>query len=255
MTEANSIDSEHPLLPLGGGVLLAPPMARTFGIGRPGSLSAVRSVRPGGHLVFSSLRDPEGEMTGAAAVFRVGVRAIMVERTTISPEVERIFVEALERVTLEQFSTVNGGFHRVSVRPWPDRPSADADMQTLYRHALERFAAFRRDVGLPPVTDRLVAAGAPAGEFRGAQALPWVALSYLGQDTPAHWVSLEQRQALLEAPSLSDRLRLFADLLDDATPPATLADDMTPFILRAAEAAHLAYGGCAIPVATDWSRG
>jgi hypothetical protein len=104
---------------------------------------------------------------------------------------------------------------------------------------LLRFETLCRHAGLPAVTTKLVQAGAPADRLAGIRSLPWVILSYLGQDSPPHWIPVAQRQALLEAPSLLDRLQLLSELLDAAHPPASLAVDMAPLILRAASLAQL----------------
>ncbi len=229
---------EHPLVPLGGGVLLAPPMARAFGLGRTASIAAAGAAAASGHLVFASLRDPEGEMSDASSVFGVGVTAVVIE-SAVSQGVVRIFVEAVRRVHLRTFTLQQGGFYRVSVDPWDDPPAREAELRPLHERALLRFEALRRRAGLPAVTTKLVLAGAPADRIEGIRSLPWVALSYLGRDSPPHWIPIAQRQALLEAPSLPDRLRLLVELLDGAVPPASLAADMAPFILRAADAAQL----------------
>jgi len=230
--------AEYPLLPLGGGVLLAPPMARAFGIGRAESIAAARAASVGGHLVFASLRDSEGEMSGASSVFGVGVTAVVIEAGT-SQGVVRIFVEAVRRVHLRTFTLQPEGFYRVSVEPWDDPPIREAELRYLYDRALLRFEVLCRRAGLPAVTTKLARAGAPADRIAGIPSLPWVMLSYLGHDSPPHWIPVAQRQALLEAPSLSDRIRLLIELLDDANPPSSLAADMTPFIMRAADAAQL----------------
>lgn len=230
---------EHPLLPLGGGVLLAPPMARAFGLGRLESIAAAKAASAGGRLVFASLRDPEGDMSGASSVFRVGVTAAIVESAIASQGVVRVFVEAVQRVRLRMFTLQQEGFYRVSVEPWDDPPIREAELRPLYDRALLRFETLRRRAGLPAVTTKLVLAGAPADRIEGIRSLPWVVLSYLGQDSPPHWIPIAQRQALLEAPSLPDRFRLLIELLGGAIPPASLAADMTPFILRAAKFAQL----------------
>jgi hypothetical protein len=238
MTEMMAQTMEHPLLPLGGGVLLAPPMARAFGLGRPASIAAARAAPASGHLVFASLRDPDGEMSGASSVFGVGVTAVVVE-SIVSQGVARIFVEAVRRVHLRLFTLQQAGFYRVSVDPWDDPPAREAELRPLHERALLRFEALRRRAGLPAVATRLVLAGAPADRIEGIRSLPWVALSYLGQDSPPHWIPIARRQALLEASSLPDRLQLLIELLDSAIPPASLAADMAPFIWRAADAAQL----------------
>lgn len=238
MTMTGPID-RRPIIPLGGGVMLAPPTARAFGLGRPESIAAAKAVTLGEHLVFASLRDPEGSMSEATAVYHVGVTAVLVEYEVISQHVVRIFVEAVQRVSLDNFVLDREGFYRVSTQPIDDLPATNDEVQALYAQALEGFAAFCARIGLPSVTGKLVAAGAPAGQILGVRSLPWVALSYLGKDSQIHWVPIEQRQALLEAPSLPQRLRLLIELLDTAKPPASLASDMTPFIMRAANAARL----------------
>lgn len=231
---------EYPLIPLGGGVLVAPPMARAFGLGRPESIAAARTASANGHLVFTSLRNPEGEMSGAPSVFGVGVRAVVVESAIVSQGVMRIFIEAVQRVRLQIFTLQREGFYRVSIEPWDDPPTRDAEVRSLYDRALRLFEDLRRRSGLPPVTTKLVLAGAPADHINGIQSLPWVVFSYLGQDSPPHWIPVAERQALLEAPSLPDRLRLLIELLDGAIPPASLAADITPFILRAANSKQFA---------------
>jgi len=235
--------AEYPLLPLGGGVLLAPPMARAFGLGHPESIAAAKAASVGGHLVFASLRDPEGEMSGASSVFGVGVTAVVIE-STMSQGVVRIFVEAVRRVRLRTFVLQTEGFYRVSVEPWDDPPTREAELRPLHDLALLRFETLCRRAGLPAVTTKLVLAGAPADRIAGFRSLPWVMLSYLGRDSPPHWIPVAQRQALLEAPSLSQRLRLLIKLLDEASPPASLAADMTPFILRAASSMSNGPQGC-----------
>ncbi|TPI18363.1 hypothetical protein FJW10_19280 [Mesorhizobium sp. B4-1-1] len=178
-------------------------------------------------------------MSGARSVCKVGVAAVVVEFEAVSQDVVRIFVEAVQRVHLHMFTLQPDGHYRVSVEPWDDPPARDIKLRPLYDYALLRFEALCRRAGLPEVTTKLVLAGFPADRIAGIRSLPWVTLSYLGQDSPPHWIPVAQRQALLEAPSLLDRLRLLIDLLGGVRPPASLAADMTPFILRAANSAQL----------------
>jgi len=177
-------------------------------------------------------------MSGASSVFGVGATAVVVE-SIISQGVARIFVEAVQRVRLRTFILQPDSYYRVSVEPWDDPPTGEAEVRPLYDRALLQFEDLRRRVGLPAVTTKLIRAAAPADRIAGIRSLPWVVISYLGHDSPQHWIPIAQRQALFEAPSLPDRLRHLIEFLDSAIPPASLAADMAPFILRAADASRL----------------
>jgi ATP-dependent Lon protease len=220
------------LLPLRYGDVLGPGDALSLFAGRPASTAAVRAAfAENVCLILATLRDPDGEMSAPESIFGVGVQATAMQLTEVADGVVKVFVDVNDRVRLRDFTLQERGFYRVESEPWPDAPSEETELRGLARLAFEHFDALRLRAGLPDEANKLLAAAVPGENFSH---LPWAAVRYLGLGLERHWISHERRQELLEAYSLSERLRVLINLLDQAEPPVSLASKVTPLLLRGA---------------------
>jgi putative transcriptional regulator len=223
--------SGRPFMPLRYGYLLCPGEVRMFVVGSPASVAAVRAAfADKGSLVVATLREPDGEMSARESVFGVGVEATVIQLLELSDGAVRIMLEVKDRVHLRSFARQNEGFYRVKMENWPDAPSEEIEVRNLARSAFEHFDALRRRAGLPDEANTLLAAAVGEKFPR----LPWAAMHYLGLGLERHWISHHKRQELVEARSLSERLRKLIELLDQSEPPALLASQVTPFLLQGA---------------------
>src|SRR5262249_8282302 len=122
------------------------------------------------------------------------------------------------------------GFYRVGTERWPDAPSGEMEIHGLARDVFEHFDALRRKAGLPDEANKLLATAVGGRLSR----VPWGAEPFFCFVFGGLWWTHRQRQQLLEASSLSERLRMLIELLDQAEPPVSLASQVTPFLLRGA---------------------
>jgi ATP-dependent Lon protease len=231
-TRLNGVTEALPFMPLRFGLVLSPGQQHPIAVGTRAFVAAARAAFAANQpLALATMRDPDGEMRAPESVFAVGVVATFIFLNEMEDGSIRMLLDVKDRVHLHTFAPQNEGFYRVGTELWPDVPSDEIEVRSLARLVAERYDALRRRAGLPDEANMLLAAAIVGEKFSG---LPWAAMHYLGLGLERHWISNWQRQELLEASSLSERLRMLSELLDRAEPPVSLASKVTPFLLRGA---------------------
>ncbi|QJR38079.1 endopeptidase La [Gemmatimonas groenlandica] len=187
-----------PVLPLRD-VVLFPHVAMPLLIGREGSLAAVSAATDGTQeLLLVTQRDADVQAPGSSDLHRVGVLARLQQVTRLAGGTTKILVEAVSRVSVQRYtSSRSSALLEARVTPLPLRPISaksvprDQAHATL-RHALtmfEEYASLQRR--LPPEVVGLLQA------LDDEQRIAFGIAAHLQ-------VPIEQRQRLLEAPTLAE---------------------------------------------------
>jgi ATP-dependent Lon protease len=180
-------------------VVLFPHVAMPLLIGREGSLAAVRAATDGTQeLLLVTQRDADVHTPGSSDLHRVGVLARLQQVTRLAGGTTKILVEAVSRVRVQRYTASRtSALLEARVTPWPlpsattQAPPRDQAHATL-RHALTMFEEYSS------LQRRL-----PAEVVGLLQALDDESRIAFG--IAAHLqVPIEQRQRLLEAPTLAD---------------------------------------------------
>ncbi len=161
-------------------------------IGRAGSLAAVAEATDGNkELLIVTQRSADVHTPAAADLHRVGVIGRLQQVTRLTGGTTKILVEGLTRVKVQRFTTTKGSpLFEAQVKPFPLRQSRDETTTARIRHALtlfEEYAGLQRR--LPPEV---------VGLLQGLDDEERVAF---GIAAHLH-VTIEQRQHLLDAPTL-----------------------------------------------------
>jgi len=168
-------------------------------IGRAGSLAAVADATEGTkELLIVTQRSADAHTPAASDLHRIGVIGRLQQVTRLTGGTTKILVEGLTRVKVQRFSTAKGSpLFEAIVTPFPLEITSGETTRARIRHALtlfEEYAGLQRR--LPPEV---------VGLLQGLDDEERVAFGIA-----AHMqVTIEQRQRLLEAPSLDvlgDRL-------------------------------------------------
>ena len=168
-------------------------------IGREGSLAAVSSATNGTQeLLLVTQRDADIQTPGSSNLHRIGVRARLLQVTRLAGGTTKILVEAVSRVSVQRYTSsrtsallearVTALPLRLSTAKSAPRDNANATL----RHALtmfEEYASLQRR--LPPEVVGLLQA------LDDEQRIAFGIAAHLQ-------VRLEQRQRLLEAPTLAE---------------------------------------------------
>jgi ATP-dependent Lon protease len=180
-------------------VVLFPHVAMPLLIGRAGSLAAVGDATEGAkELLIITQRSADVHTPGAADLHRIGVVGRLQQVTRLTGGTTKILVEGLTRVKVQRFATTKGSpLFEATVTPFPLTNAASGTTHARVRHALtlfEEYAGLQRRLA-PEVV----------GLLQGLDDEERIAFGIA-----AHLqVTIEQRQRLLEAPSLDilgDRL-------------------------------------------------
>jgi len=180
-------------------VVLFPHVAMPLLIGRAGSLAAVADATEGTkELLIVTQRSADAHTPAASDLHRIGVIGRLQQVTRLTGGTTKILVEGLTRVKVQRFSTAKGSpLFEAIVTPFPLEITSGETTRARIRHALtlfEEYAGLQRR--LPPEV---------VGLLQGLDDEERVAFGIA-----AHMqVTIEQRQRLLEAPSLDvlgDRL-------------------------------------------------
>jgi len=174
-------------------------------VGRAGSIAAVAGATDGNkELLLVSQRSGDVHAPGSTDLYRVGVLARLQQVTRLTGGTTKILVEGLTRVRVQRYSAVKGGpLLEARVVPFPlewgrsATSKARAQTQAAVRHALtlfEDYAGLQRR--LPPEVVALLQG------LDDEQRIVFGIAAHLQ-------IGIEQRQRLLEAPTLQE----LADLL------------------------------------------
>ena len=168
-------------------------------IGRAGSLAAVSEATDSAkELLIVTQRSADVHTPAAADLHRIGVVGRLQQVTRLTGGTTKILIEGMTRVKVQRFVTTKGSpLFEATVTPFPLDVESDDQTHARIRHALtlfEEYAGLQRR--LPPEV---------VGLLQGLDDEERVAFGIA-----AHLqVTIEQRQRLLEAPSLDvlgDRL-------------------------------------------------
>jgi ATP-dependent Lon protease len=188
-------------------VVVFPHVAMPLLIGREGSLAAVAAATDGTQeLLLVTQRDADVPTPGAPDLHRVGVLARLQQVTRLAGGTTKILVEAVARVSVQRYSSARASaLLEARVTPLPlraaGRQTPRDNAQATLRHALtmfEEYAALHRR--LPPEV---------VGLLQGIDDEERIAFGIA-----AHLqVPIEQRQRLLEAPTLDELATQLVTLL------------------------------------------
>lgn len=194
-------DEVMPLITLRD-MLIFPRTVKPFIVGRAASLAAVEAALSGDRRIFLLLqRDPQAEEPGTRELFKVGVVARVVQSLALPNGHMKLLVEGLYRgLMLDLLS--DGPVPFASVQPSEDPAVVDADLEAMVNQVARLFDDFNRK---------------QMSQGQGA-----VTASSLSQEDPGRFadqvagllpVATEQKQLVLEALPLRERLRRVRALL------------------------------------------
>jgi ATP-dependent Lon protease len=190
-----------PVLPLKNTVLF-PHLFLPLSVGRPNSVAAVQTVLATEEkaLVLVAQRDPAADPPGPEGLYAIGTRALIRKMARGEQAVEML-VQGAERVRVLRYEQTEP-FLRAQVEPAPVPADDSTETEALYRAALDlaRRAVELAQVETPVNIDQLVAqAGDPLH-------VAYLLGSMLTLD-------VAREQALLEAPTRAEALRLLHEYL------------------------------------------
>ena len=191
-----------PVLPLKNTVLF-PSLFLPLAVGRPNSVAAVDAALAGEEktLVLVAQRTDADDPPIPDGVFTVGTRAV-IKRLNRGPEVVEVLVQGLERVRLMAFDQVDPYLcARVEILPMPtdEGPEMEALQRAVMDLAGRAVELAQPQPGAANVQQMLAATPDPLR-------LAYLLGSMLGLD-------VAKEQALLEAPTRHEGLRLIHDYL------------------------------------------
>jgi ATP-dependent Lon protease len=190
-----------PVLPLKNTVLL-PYLFMPLSVGRPTTLAAVEAALAGEEktLVLFAQKDASNDAPGEADLYTVGTRAIVKKMARGENTVE-LLVQGVERVTLVRVEQTEP-YLKARVRPLPLPEETGTEIEALYRSVLE-LSGRVLELAQPQAQVDLRQLAAQAGD---PLRLAYLIGSMLSLD-------VTKEQALLEAPTRSDALRLLHSYL------------------------------------------
>jgi ATP-dependent Lon protease len=190
-----------PVLPLKNTVLL-PHLFLPLSVGRPNSVAAVQSILSTEDKAFVVVaqRDPAVDQPGPDGLYQIGTRAV-IKKMAHSGEAVEMLVQGMERVRILGYEQTEP-FLKAQVEPAPVAEENTTEVEALFRAVVDlaRRAVELSQVETPVNIDQLVAqAGDPLR-------LAYLLGSMLSLD-------VAREQALLEAPTRLETLRLLHDYL------------------------------------------
>jgi ATP-dependent Lon protease len=191
-----------PVLPLKNTVLF-PSLFLPLAVGRPNSVAAVDAALAGEEktIVLVAQRTDADDPPIPEGVFTIGTRAV-IKRLNRGPEVVELLVQGLERVRLTAFDQIEPYLRaRVEVLPLPEDegPELEALQRAVMDLAVKAIELAQPQQGAANVQQMLAATPDPLR-------LAYLLASMLGLD-------VAKEQALLEAPTRHEGLRLIHDYL------------------------------------------
>jgi ATP-dependent Lon protease len=185
-----------PVLPLKNTVLF-PYLFMPLSVGRPNSLAAIEAAMASEEkgLVLFAQKDASNENPGADDLFAVGTRAIIKKMARGENAVE-LLVQGVERVALVRLDQTEP-YLKARVRPLIVPEETTTEVEALYRSILE-LAGKVLELAQPQAQVDLRQLAAQAGD---PLRLAYLIGSMLSLD-------MQKEQALLEAPTRADALRL-----------------------------------------------
>ncbi|HXG13333.1 MAG TPA: endopeptidase La [Gemmataceae bacterium] len=185
-----------PVLPLKNTVLF-PYLFMPLSAGRPTSVAAIEAALQGEEktLVLVAQRNPQDEQPTEEGLYTVGTRGVIKKMARGEAGVE-LLVQGVERVALLRLEQTEP-YYRARVRPLPLPEDTGTEVEALYRAVLDQA---RRVLELAQPQAQ-VDIGQLAAQAQNPLQLAYLMGSMLSLSVP-------QEQALLEAPTRAEALRL-----------------------------------------------
>jgi ATP-dependent Lon protease len=192
-----------PLVPLREAVVF-PKLVSPLGVGRERSVAAIDAAMGEGeekhYIVLAAQKDAEVDDVSAEQIYSVGTVAEIVRLLRIPDGSCQIIVQGVERVRIASFLPESRYF-RVDVEPLAEEQGHAVEQEALLRSVKTLFQQYVDS---------------------GGSILPEIAMLAKGAEDPGHFadlvassqdLSLEQRQQLLETPSVTERLKFLSVFL------------------------------------------
>ena len=191
-----------PVLPIKHAVLF-PSMLMPLNVGRPSSIAAIEAAlaSEGKEIVVVAQRDATVDNPSLTDLYSIGTKAVikkMARRTDGLLEVVLLGVERVVLLKLEQ----HGVYQKARIKPLPLPQEKSTEIEALRREVSE-LAVRALALTQPQAADRLSQLITDAND----------ALRLVYTLAPMFSLELEKEQALLEAPTVADCLRLMHSYL------------------------------------------
>jgi ATP-dependent Lon protease len=194
-----------PVLPLKNTVLF-PHLFMPLAVGRPNSIAAVEAVLATEEksFVVAAQRDGSNEQPGLDDLFSIGTRAV-IKKMARGEGVIELIVQGVERVTLIK-AEQSEPFLKARVHPLPEPQDGGTELEAMYRAVIDLAGRVLElaQVQVPVNIQQLVA------QTQDPLRFCYLLGSMLSLD-------VGREQALLEAPTRSDALRLLHGYLAHET--------------------------------------
>ncbi|HEX9443106.1 MAG TPA: endopeptidase La [Candidatus Binatia bacterium] len=206
MTDTEKSDAEKlptlPVLPIKNTVLF-PSLLMPVNVGRKSSIAAVEAAvaTEEKELVVVAQKDAAVEEPGLEDLYTIGTKAVVKKMARGQGGVLEVVLLGVERVVIIKLEQ-KGAAQQARVRPLPMPEEKSTEIEALYREVIELAT---RAVEL---TQPQAAAG--MAQMMGSAKDP---LRLVYMLAPMFSLELEKEQALLEAPTMSDALRLMHSYL------------------------------------------
>jgi ATP-dependent Lon protease len=207
MRRRNTVSSPEtlqtlPVLPIKHAVLF-PSMLMPLNVGRPSSIAAIEAAlaSEGKEIVVVAQRDAAVDNPSLTDLYSIGTKAVikkMARRTDGLLEVVLLGVERVVLLKLEQ----HGVYQKARIKPLPLPQEKSTEIEALRREVGE-LAVRALALTQPQAADRLSQLITDAND----------ALRLVYTLAPMFSLELEKEQALLEAPTVADCLRLMHSYL------------------------------------------
>ncbi|MBA3376889.1 MAG: LON peptidase substrate-binding domain-containing protein, partial [Actinobacteria bacterium] len=203
-TKANgdrAYPDELPLVPLRETIVF-PKLVIPLGVGREKSVNAINAAmaQEKHYVVLAAQKDAEVDDVAPDQIYAVGTVAEIVRLLRIPDGSAQVIVQGLERVRITGYSD-ESRFFTARFEVLADTPGEPLEREALLRSVKQLFAEYVEN---------------------GGSMLPEIAVTAKSTDDPAHFadlvasspdLTLEQRQQLLETPSVVERLKFISVFL------------------------------------------
>ena len=200
-SEARAYPAELPLVPLREAVVF-PKLVVPLGVGREKSVNAINAAmsEEKHFILLAAQRDAEVDDVGPDQIYSIGTVAEIVRLLRIPDGSAQIIVQGVERVRITGYAD-EPRYFKASFEVLPDVAGEPVETEALLRSVRQLF-----------------------GEYvdNGGSMLPEIAVTAKATDDASHFadlvasspdLTLDQRQQLLETPSIIERLKFVSVFL------------------------------------------
>ena len=200
MTDSKKKLKKYPLLPLRG-ILVFPTMIIHLDVGRDKSIKALETAMvQDGTIMLATQKEAQTDNPGFEDIFEVGTVMQIKQLLKLPGGTIRILVEGLHRARIENFEDI-GEYITVDVEEYFEKDEKTTEIETLKRLVMEQFEQWVK-IGKKIPSDTLLS-------VMGIDEAGKLADIVAGHLT----LSIEDKQSLLNAISVKDRLSLLHGFL------------------------------------------